>query len=113
MSDRLEVGLGLAEFLVALQFELSKARARAETQDLGFGFDGITLEMAVSYTANQVDPSPRLWVHEAATPLAEDSVLVGHRLIIRLTPQVATSPSPPGDVPSIAFPSRALRTESR
>jgi hypothetical protein len=109
----------LAEFLTELQAELSKARSQAETDDLEFSVDGVTLDVDISYTLTQSPESPtrvkpEFWVLGSA---AQDATVGAgaaqgnmQHLSVRLTPRlVAADMDEPKEVaPLSPLPRAAL-----
>ncbi|MFC4174162.1 trypco2 family protein [Microvirga sp. GCM10011540] len=77
MSRSSDTGLGLAEYLTALQAELSTAGAQAKRNDSKFSIDGVTLQVDISYTlvASADSPTstkPQFWVLGPATQDTKD-----------------------------------------
>ena len=95
MSRGTDGRLALAEYLIGLQAELSRAHAQAEKGDLKFSVDGVTLEVDVSYSVTQSAESPiavkpEFWVSEFAADEPKSDA-VSHRgrqrLTVRLNPR--------------------------
>ena len=110
MSLESDARLGLAEYLTRLQAELSKARVQAESDNLKFSADGVTLEVDISYTLTQsaelpATVKPEFWVLGSAAQEAKDGDGTAHRdmqhLIVRLTPRPEAADAEESEVVSV------------
>lgn len=96
MYHKDDARLGLAQYLTALSAELPSATAKAETHDLPFGLDSVTLEIDTSFTlAGSAEARStgelEFWVTDATTQATNQSAATPlrdmQRLSVRLSPR--------------------------
>jgi hypothetical protein len=99
MAMSLESGarVGLAEYLTALQAELSKSGVQADKDKSRFSVDEVTLDVDIFHTLTSSADSPstakpKFWVLGSASPDTEDSIdspvyQTTQRLSLRLHPR--------------------------
>lgn len=103
-----EARLGLVEYLLRLQGDLSKARASAAADNLTFGIDRVTVEVDIFYQATEPSASdrdvPEFWILDSGPVDDDQSGRNRQHLLVQLSSRPDSADvGEPGDVAMTPF----------